>query len=149
MPEVQSPDTAIVDRQWFIVGRWEEYAGENRANLLRIVSIGAFYIVELLNYHGLPLGTGVVSERFHNTVTALAAAWTMVALGTLLCLRRRMFTPAIKYITTACDVVILTGILMVADGPRSPLVVGYFLVIALTALRFHLRLVWFGTLAAM
>jgi hypothetical protein len=46
-------------------------------------------------------------------------------------------------------VLLLTGILMVADGPRSPLVIGYFLVIVLAALRFQLRLVWFATLAAM
>jgi hypothetical protein len=33
--------------------------------------------------------------------------------------------------------------LILADGPRSPLVVGYFLVLALSATRFDLRLLWF------
>ena len=37
------------DRQWFIVGRWQEYEGEGRANLLRIAGIGAFYCIELAN----------------------------------------------------------------------------------------------------
>jgi hypothetical protein len=138
-------DSEVARRQWFIVERWEEYDGENRANLLRIIGIGAFYFVELLNRYYFE----VVDERFHQTVTALAVAWTMVALGTLLCLRRQIFPPALKYVTTGADVLLLTGILMVADGPRSPLVIGYFLVIALAALRFQLRLVWFGTLGAM
>jgi hypothetical protein len=73
----------------------------------------------------------------------------MVALATLLCLRRQIFPAALKYVTTAADVLLLTGILMVADGPKSPLVIGYFLVIVLAALRFQLQLVWFATLAAM
>ena len=84
-------DSDVAKRQWFIVGRWEEYEGESRANLLRIISIGAFYIVELLNHYYFE----VVDERFHQTVTALAVAWTMVALATHLCLRRRIFPPAL------------------------------------------------------
>ena len=38
-------------RQWFIVGRWQEYDGESRANLLRMGAVGAFYIVELLRFY--------------------------------------------------------------------------------------------------
>jgi len=152
MAVAQASEPVVTERQWFIVGRWEEYEGEGRANLLRIIGIGAFYTIELLNYYGFRLGPielpAVVDEQFHQTVTALAVAWTMVALGTLLCLRRQIFPPALKYVTTGADILLLTGILMVADGPRSPLVIGYFLVIALAALRFQLRLVWFGTLGA-
>ena len=81
---------ASADRQWFIVGRWQEYEGEARANLLRIIAIGAFYIVELLNYYGLRIGPlempKLVEQPFHEAVTALAVVWTMVALGILLCL---------------------------------------------------------------
>jgi hypothetical protein len=36
-----------------------------------------------------------------------------------------------------------------ADGPRSPLIVGYFLIPVLAGLRFQLRLVWFATVAVM
>jgi hypothetical protein len=153
MSSAAPTQTPFAHRQWFIVGRWEEYEGEARANLLRISGIGAFYIIELLNYYGLRLGgfelPQVVDEAFHRTVTALAVAWTMVALGTLLCLRRQIFPAALKYVTTGADALLLTGILMVADGPRSPLIIGYFLVIAVAALRFKLRLVWFATLASM
>ena len=39
--------------------------------------------------------------------------------------------------------------LTIADGPRSPLVVAYFLVIALAALRLSLPLMWMATLGSM
>ena len=55
----------------------------------------------------------------------------------------------LKFLSTGCDIVLLTGILMVAQGPRSPLVVGYFLVIALATLRFNLPLVRMATVGSM
>ncbi|HEV2972923.1 MAG TPA: hypothetical protein VGY55_23345 [Pirellulales bacterium] len=144
--------TAASDRQWFIVSRWQEYEGEARANLLRTIGIGAFYIIELIN-HGVQIGAlqlpPVVGDRFHQSVTALAVAWTMVALVTLVCLRTHVFPAALKFATTACDIVLLTAVLLIADGPRSPLVVGYFLIIALAALRLSLKLVWLATLGSM
>ena len=51
--------------------------------------------------------------------------------------------------TTLVDLVLLTAMLMIADGPRSPLVVAYFLVIAASALRLQLLLVWTATLGSM
>ena len=151
--ERAATDSAQADRQWFIVGRWQEYAGEARANLLRIAAIGAFYVIELVNYHGLDLGPlqmpSTVDQQFHATVTAVTVAWVLVALATLLCLRIHIFPAALKYLTTGCDVVLLTTILTVADGPRSPLVVGYFLIIVLSTLRFQLRLVWCATLGSL
>ena len=140
------------DRQWFIVGRWQEYEGEGRTNLIRIAGIAAFYIVELINYRGLKLGAFSmprVSDRpFHLAVTSLAVAWTMVGLGVLLCLRRRVFPPAVKYVSTGCDLVMLTALLTVANGPRSPLIAVYFVILALAALRFNTRLVQFASVGA-
>jgi len=139
--------------QWFVAGRWQEYGGEARANVIRLVAIGGFYLIELLNYYGVRLGPleiePGVSKQFHQTVTALAAAWTLIAVGVFIALRRGFFPSPMKYVVTGCDIAVLTGILMVADGPRSPLVVAYFLVIAVAALRFQLRLVWFATVGSM
>jgi hypothetical protein len=140
---VQGLDTR--ERQWFIVGRWQEYEGEGRANLLRIVAVGAFYIVQLITYEILGHGT----REFHIKVTALAVAWTMFALGIHLCLKRQIFPAALKFVSTATDIVLLTCVLIVANGPQSPLVVGYFLLIAIATLRFKLRLIWCATLGSM
>ena len=70
----------------------------------------------------------------------------MVALGVLLCLRRQVFPPVVKFISTDCDLVLLTGLAIVGSGPASPLAFVYFLIIALAVLRFQLRLVWFAML---
>jgi hypothetical protein len=144
--------SALGERQWFIVGRWQEYAGEARANVLRIAAIGTFYAIELVNCYGLDFGPWQISagvdKEFHRLVTWLAVAWTMVALVALLFLRLQVFPAALKYVTTAADLALLTTTLMVADGPRSPLLVAYFLIIAAAALRFRLSLVWFATLGS-
>ncbi len=141
------------ERQWFIVGRWQEYAGEARTNLLRVLAIAIFYAIELVNYHGFEFGPlqipAGVDREFHVVATWLAVAWTMTALATLLLLRLHVFPAALKYFTTGSDLVLLTTLLMVADGPRSPLVTGYFLIIAASALRFRLSLVWFATVGSM
>jgi hypothetical protein len=140
------------DRGWFIVSRWQEYQGEARANLLRTIGIGAFYIIELIN-HGVHVGAlqlpQVSNDRFHALVSGLAVIWTMVALVTLVCLRRQFFPPAAKYVTTTCDLVLLTAVLAIADGPRSPLIVIYFLIIALAALRLSPRLIAMATLGSL
>ena len=143
------------DRSWYIVGRWQEYQGEGRANLLRIIGIAAFYGVELANYRGLRLGffemprIETVDRPFHLAVTALAVAWTMTALAVHICLRRQVFPASLKLLSTGADIVLLTCVLCVSNGPRSPLVVGYFLIVALAALRFSLPLVRFATAGSM
>jgi hypothetical protein len=150
----QASAATVSDRQWFIVGRWQEYEGEGRTNLLRIAAIGSFYLVELINYHWL---TPQPDTAYHQKVTAVAVAWTMVSLAILLCLRLRVFPAYLKYVSTACDLVLLTALASVPhtpkgsayDGPFSPVVLVYFLILALAALRFSLGLVWLATLGSM
>lgn len=140
------------DRSWYIVGRWREYDGESVANLLRIIAVALFYAVELCNYHGLRLGffempkVESVDRQFHQAITAVAVAWILVALAVHLCLLRRIFPATLKFLSTSADVALLTCVLAVSNGPRSPLVVGYFLILTLAALRFSLSLVWCATL---
>jgi hypothetical protein len=45
----------------------------------------------------------------------------------------------------AMDVVLFTALLWIKDGPSSSLAGGYLLLIAVAALRFRTRLVWFVT----
>lgn len=139
------------DRQWFIVSRWQEYDAERRANLLRVVGIAAFYLVHLANYHrwfGLPEIPGV-DRRFNQEVTALAVAWVVMALAVRVALDSRLFPRSMKFITTVADIVLLTLVIGIGDGPKSPLVVGYFLILAVAALRFSLPLIRCATFAVM
>src|SRR5437868_9621822 len=133
---------ATEQRHWFIVGRWQEYGGELRANLLRIIAIGAFYIVQLFQFY-IVARADPEQLPFHRQATAIAVAWTMVALAIWACLRLRMFPAALKYFSTACDVLLLTALASQSTGPFSPLVLAYFVIIAMAALRFSLGLIWF------
>lgn len=135
-------------RQWFIVSRWQEYEGESRANVMRLFGIGAFYAVELLRFHVLESAS---AERlaFHKQATLVAVAWTMLALGVTLCLRMSIFPAALKYLSTAADVLLLTTLAALVAGPSSPLAIIYFPIIALAGLRLSVGLVWFVTAASM
>jgi hypothetical protein len=138
---------------WHVVRRVWSYRGEERANLVRILAVACFYVIELINYHGLDLGfvsfeqVEGVDSRFHAAVTALSVAWIATAIAVLVLMRNQKFPPALKYITTTIDVVLLTTILTIADGPKSPLVVAYFIILAGAPLRFSLPLVRYTTLA--
>jgi len=149
-PAQATNDTRSVEnRQWFIVGRWQEYEGESRANLLRIVAVGMFYSIELVRFYGFEKAAAE-QLPFHRQATLIAAAWTLVALAIWICLRLRIFPAGLKYASTACDILLLTSLAALnAPGPFSPLVLGYFLIIAMAALRFSLGLIWFATLASM
>jgi len=147
------------DRAWFIAQRWQQYEGEGRANLLRITAIGAFYLLHLWNYFGsqgklpnwgfLELSkAGAVDRRFHLLATLLALSWALAAAAVHLCLRHQVFPRWISAVSTAFDLLMLTCVLCISTGPQSPLVVGYFLIIALAALRFSLPLVRLATVGA-
>ena len=156
--DMASIDTAG-DRQWYIAQRWQQYTGEARANLLRIGAVGVFYLLHLWNTWGsqgwlpkwglLELGeTGAVDRRFHLLATLLALSWILAAGVVHLCLRNRVFPRWISLASTAVDLVMLTSVLAISSGPRSPLVVGFFLIIALAGLRFSLPLVRLTTVGA-
>ncbi len=146
-PSAPSSGPRNGDSLWFIVSRRQEYDGEWRANFLRITGIVLFYGIELINYPGLHLGfleiprEESVDRRLHEALTALAVAWTAVSIAVHICLRWKLVPSLFKYVTTGVDIVFLTSVLVLADGPRSPMVVAYFLLIPLAALRFSLPLV--------
>jgi hypothetical protein len=141
---------------WFVAQRWQAYDAEARANLLRIVAIGAFYLVHLWTYFSsqgrLPklafwqlAEAGEINRQFHLLGTLIAVTWAMVALGILLALQQRIFPRWLPYLSTCCDLVLLTSIICLGSAARSPLVAGYFLILVLATLRFSLSLVWFTT----
>jgi hypothetical protein len=138
---MKTSPTEARERQWFIAGRWQEFEGESRANLLRVAGIAAFYLLELLNRRN-------VTAVFHTAVTDLAAAWLLAAWAVHVSLKRRVFPSAMKYLSTGVDLLLLTCLLLLGDGPRSPLLVGYFFVLSLAALRFSVNLIRFATLGA-
>lgn len=148
------------DRHWYITERWQYFEAERRVNLLRLMAIGVFYTVHLLHYWSLQgqvsalrflqLNDGAtVDPNFHTSVTLLALGWVMLCVGTVLCLNKQILPWWLKYFSTGCDLFFLTAILYLASGPASPLVSGYFLLIAMATLRMNLPLVWFVTIGSL
>ena len=134
--------------------RWLEYEAELRSNAIRIVAIGAFYLVHLahfwqISWGAFELAEGPVDRDFHLRVTFVAVIWTMLACGIHLALRHRTFPNWLPFFSTLADVVLLTSLLCFAGGQQSPLVIAYVLIVALSALRLNLPLIRSTTLAAL
>ncbi len=147
------PEESNRARALRVAGRLNEYRGEERANLLRVVGIAAFYVVQLLNRYGIDLGALhlpriEMSDQLHEAMTLVAAGWLAVAMAVSLSLRNRFFPAWLKYVVTGFDFALATLALSFADGPRSPLVVVLFPLLVLSALRFERRLVRFAALAS-
>jgi hypothetical protein len=104
--------------------------------------------VQLLHFYVFSI-RDAAQTTLHQQATAIAVAWTMVALAVMLCLRRQIFPAALKYCSAGCDLLLLTALAALGSGPHSPLVNAYFVIVALAALRFSLGLVWFTTVGAM
>lgn len=135
-------------RQWYIIRRWQEYAGEARANLLRMIAIGVFYGLQLVQFYLLSEPNESEAE-FQRAATALAVAGLFVSLAVQLCLQRHVFPAALKYFSTAADIALVTSIGLSGSGPQSPVRLAFFLIIAMAALRFSLPLVWCASLGTM
>lgn len=147
-------DSANAPSAWHVTRRLASLRGEDRANALRVLGVAVFYAIEVLNYRGLAIGPLVVpsvegvDSGFHAASTALAVAWMTVAAAVLVAIKNQIFPPILKYLSTGADLVLITAVLTLADGPRSPMVLVLFLVIVLSGMRLERRLVAFTTTGA-
>ena len=126
--------------------RTEGWAGEVRVNLLRLAALVAFYGYHLLNV--AVSADATVGGAYHLSVTALAMVWAVGVAALYFLLTRGPPPPALKFLVTAWDLVMVTVLVMLAGGPRSPLVLLYFLVIAAAPLRLALPLVYVAALGS-
>jgi hypothetical protein len=145
------------DWAWRTALQGLQFAGECRANAVRLAAVATFYAIHLTRYAAGPsaLGDGVAAAelaageaRFHLLASLLALAWLAVAAAVHLSLQQRQPAQALSYAATAADALLLTALLNFAAGPRSPLTTGYFLIVAMAALRLNVPLVRFATAAA-
>jgi len=121
----------------------------DRINLIRLIAVAAFYAVEVLNYFNVSLGPlGFPDEVYaatHSAITAIAIAWVLLGSAAAFAAARIRWFPAFA---TVADLFLLSLLLCVAGGPRGPMVVGYFLVIVLSGLRFNLGVVRLATIGS-
>lgn len=151
---MNSPSTTseeVRNRQWFIIRRWQTYAGEMRALLLRAIAVVVLYGCQL-GHHFLVLSEEgrAVNERFQQGATMVSVLLLIVSLLTLLLILKRVLPAWLPFVTTGIDLLAIAGLVALAGGPMATSLTGaFYLVIAMAGLRFDLRLVWAATLGAM
>jgi hypothetical protein len=138
------------DTRWEDARRLEAWAGEVRVNLIRAAAVVAFYGYHLLNVYVLSNDPDLRGP-YNAKVTCVVVAWSLAVFALYVCLHRRWVPPVLKYVAVAWDLLMVTALLLVHPqaGPHSPLVLLYFPVVAASALRLSLRLVYAATLGAM
>jgi hypothetical protein len=146
IPSPESTPLRINEPSWRIAVRWQEYDGELRACLVRVLAVVLFYGIFLTQYRTLAAQEG--GTLLHQRVTVIALAWLLLSLGTVLSLLARMLPAWLKYLTTMIDVALLTTLCGIGHGPNSPMVLGYFLILSMAALRFRIGLIALATLAS-
>jgi hypothetical protein len=135
--------------RWDDARRLEAWAGEFRVNLLRVTALAVFYGYHLLNAYVLS-DDPTLRGWYTAVVTVIVLAWSVAAGALHVCLQRRWCPPALKYVAMFWDLALVTELLIVGgDGPRTPLLLLYFVVLASAPLRLSLRLVTATTLGAM
>src|SRR6185437_7942551 len=107
-----------------------------------------FYGRHLVEWFLADPGTPI-RGRYHLAVTGVVLLWTVLALLLQGWLSRKLFEPWMKYLAIAVDGLIITLLCMLAGGPRTPLVLVYFGLIASSPLRLSIRAVYFATAVAM
>jgi hypothetical protein len=134
--------------RWDDARRLEAWAGETRVNLIRAIALVVFYAHHLLNVYVFKDETA--GGLFHAKVTAIVLAWAVGVFVLHLCLVRRYVPPALPFVAVAWDLVLITLLTSATtDGPRSPLIFLYFVVVASASLRMSLPVVWFTTFGTM
>jgi hypothetical protein len=128
--------------------RIESLAGEVRINLIRLVALLVFYGQHLVNVYVFH-DQDAANPAFHATATALVVAWGVAVIVLQVLLSRRLWLPNLKYVSSLWDAAMITALVVAAGGPRSPLCVLYFLVIAAVPVRLSLRLAYVATVACM
>lgn len=143
----------IVDATQASAQRWREieqvegWAGELRVNMIRVLAIAVFYARHLMEFLLSPQDSPQRGS-YHARVTWLCLTWTGMALVLHLRLVRRHVTSVLKYVVVTWDAAAITVLCMLAGGPKSPLLLLYFPLVATAPLRASLRLVCFTTACA-
>jgi hypothetical protein len=139
--------------RWDDARRVEAWAGETRVNLIRAIALVVFYAHHLLNVYVFKdptLGTEAQRSVFHGKVTAIVLAWAVGVFVLHLCLFRRYVPPVLPFVAVGWDLVLVSLLVGAApEGPRSPLIFLYFVVVASSPLRMSLPVVWFTTFGTM
>jgi hypothetical protein len=124
--------------------RKETWNGDVKANYMRFACLAIFTINEFLNYYVFH----VVDKKFHIGSLLIVVIWLVATVDFHIVLKNHWIPQFSPYLIPSIDLFLLTWLLFLADGTRSPLVVLYFPVIALAAIRLNPSVVLYTAGAA-
>ena len=127
------PSLDDLSEQLVWLQRRETWAGDVKANFIRMVALVIFTINEIFNYYLLH----AVDKRFHIGSLIIISLWVIASINFHILLRRHWLPRATPYLMPSVDIFLVTWLILLGDGPKSPLVGIYFLIIALAALRLY------------
>jgi len=111
----------------------EERSGEKKINSIRLAFLAVFFLNELFNYHAL----GVVDHRLHARAVWTMLAWGLYGAAAWYAVNRvGLYARWMKYVSATADALFLTLTIVLVEGNNGPLVPLYFVLIAVSALRY-------------
>jgi len=131
---------------WRIVALWQRYDGELRAAVLRICAVAVLYACQLLLFQWAEASEE--AKTFHRIATWACLAWSAASLLAIFAVQAKLAFRLLPYATTLADLGLLTLVAAAGSKTQSPVVVGYFLIILVSAQRFDLPLIWTSTLGS-
>jgi serine/threonine-protein kinase len=131
---------ALTTRPPGVVQRLWSWARRQPALASRLTTLSAFYAVDVLNY-----SADRITLDFHLKMTFLIGVWIVGAIAFQQWFKTGRWSVSARFFWGALDSVLLLGVLLVADGLASPLVVGYFLLIVASGLWYRVRFVSYMT----
>ncbi|MFN3191842.1 MAG: hypothetical protein ACE361_15125 [Aureliella sp.] len=144
---------------WHVARRWHSYEGEIRVSILRLAIVLTLYSIHLVTYFFLTDSnsatdtatelTSLPAVDQHRIFTFLAAGGLVISLAVLVSLRQRFFPWFLPYCVTSCDTGLVFAAAFFGAKIQSPMVMCLVLIVAMAAMRFSLRLVWFSSLLAL
>lgn len=150
MSAVQDPSAIAVT----VARRVYAIEAEARINLLRLVGVAVFFTLHVVNRAFVGLDAGRVVDLggtkvpvFDTVAISVAVAWAGAAGAVLLLLRTRFVSRVVGPMVTLADVLFLSILVLVGNGPTSPMLYAFPLVIAVTGLRGRSADVWLATVA--
>jgi serine/threonine-protein kinase len=123
---------------WPRLRRW---ARRKPALSSRLAALAVYFAIEQLWYHGF----GIVTLEHHVLVSAFLVLWALASLGCQWLIDRGKADHMADYYWASADVLFLTLILLVANGVKSPLIIGYPLLIVASGLWYRVRFVVYMT----
>jgi hypothetical protein len=128
--------------------RAEAWAGEVRINLIRLAALVFFYAHHLSSVY-LFKDDPEMTEGKQAAVTVLVLLWALAAVGLHFVLSRRWLPPGLPFLSVGLDLAMIGLLVGSVGGPKSSLVLLFFLVIASAPPRMSLGAVYTATLGSL